>query len=234
MIDAVLWSSSFRFRLLTIDAGLLTFEDFRFGQSIYAVISNPKPAKFKTLREPLYRLKQSSHITVEKRRTTLRMSLDGSMFRILVFAKQSIVTVDVQIDGKAVGQAVRSIDNKNLFVLPWKTSLYNDEKLHRIVVNIRVRESRLNGTNASVRSSCLGLSRSIVNIGSSILSFAVNDQFVRSIVLPSSSSHADSGKTASVSLDLVSRFICCFAERNCFDRVIRWLHSPFGLSSVSK
>lgn len=124
------------------------------------------------------------------------------MFRILVFAKQSIVKVDVQIDGKTIGQAVRSIDNANLFVLPWNTSVYNDEKLHRIVVNIRVRESRLNGPNESVRSSSLGLSRSIVNLGSSILSFGVNDQFVRSIVFPSSFSLADIGKTASVSLSL--------------------------------
>lgn len=124
------------------------------------------------------------------------------MFRILVFAKQSIVKVDVQIDGKTIGQAVRSIDNANLFVLPWNTSVYNDEKLHRIVVNVRVRESRLNGTNESVRSSSLGLSRSIVNLGSSILSFGVNDQFLRSIVFPSSFSLADIGKTASVSLSL--------------------------------
>ncbi len=51
-----------RFRVVTIDAGLLSFEDFRFDQPIYAVISNPKPAKFKTPREPLERLSQSTHI----------------------------------------------------------------------------------------------------------------------------------------------------------------------------
>lgn len=53
---------SIRFRIITIDGGLLSFEDVRFGQSIYAVISNPKAAKFKTPREPLERLSTSTHI----------------------------------------------------------------------------------------------------------------------------------------------------------------------------
>ena len=51
-----------RFRILTIDGGLLSFEDFRFGQPIYAVVSNPKPAKFLTPREPLQRISQSTHV----------------------------------------------------------------------------------------------------------------------------------------------------------------------------
>lgn len=51
-----------RFRLLTIDAGLLSFEDFSYNATIFAVISNPKAAAFKTIREPLQRLKESSHI----------------------------------------------------------------------------------------------------------------------------------------------------------------------------
>jgi hypothetical protein len=47
---------------LTIDAGLLSFEDFQLNQTIYAVISNPKAAKFHTPREPFERLNQSTHI----------------------------------------------------------------------------------------------------------------------------------------------------------------------------
>ena len=62
------------------------------------------------------------------------------MFRILVFAKRPIVTVEVQIDQKRLGQAVRAKGNRNLFVFPWNTSLYADEKLHQIVVTIRVRD----------------------------------------------------------------------------------------------
>jgi hypothetical protein len=56
------WKRNRRFRIVTIDAGLLSFEDVRFNQSIYAVISNPKAAKFYTPREPFYRLNQSTHI----------------------------------------------------------------------------------------------------------------------------------------------------------------------------
>ncbi len=53
---------------MTIDSGLLSFEDFQFSQPpIYAVISNPKAAKFHTPREPLYRLSQSTHIRLLKK-----------------------------------------------------------------------------------------------------------------------------------------------------------------------
>lgn len=53
---------SSRFRILTIDGGLLSFEDYQYGQSIYAVITNPKAAKFVTSREPFHRLIESTHI----------------------------------------------------------------------------------------------------------------------------------------------------------------------------
>jgi len=56
-----------RFRIVTIDSGLLSFEDFRFSQPIYAVISNPKAAIFHTSREPIYRLSQSTHIRLLKK-----------------------------------------------------------------------------------------------------------------------------------------------------------------------
>ncbi|CAF2970293.1 unnamed protein product [Rotaria sp. Silwood2] len=58
------WKVNRKFRIVTIDAGILSFGDFRFGQSIYAVICNPKETKFKTPREPLYRLSQSTHIRI--------------------------------------------------------------------------------------------------------------------------------------------------------------------------
>ncbi|CAF0716595.1 unnamed protein product [Adineta steineri] len=113
------WKSNRRFRIVTIDSGILSFEDFRFNQSIYAVISNPTAAKFKTSREPLYRLSQSTHI------------------RILVFAQLPISKVDITIDKQYMGSAIQSIDNLNLFVLPWNTSFYNDGNLHEIFVKIK-------------------------------------------------------------------------------------------------
>ncbi|CAF3775166.1 unnamed protein product [Rotaria magnacalcarata] len=113
------WKRQRRFRIMTIDSGLLSFEDFRFSQPIYALISNPKAAKFQTPREPFYRLNQSTHI------------------RIVIFSKLSIINVNVSIDEQYVGSAVQSIDNQNLFVLPWNVSLYDDGNLHQIFVGIK-------------------------------------------------------------------------------------------------
>ncbi|CAF4143728.1 unnamed protein product [Rotaria sordida] len=113
------WKDKRRFRILTIDSGLLSFEDFRFSQPIYAIISHPKAAKFLTSREPFYRLNQSTHI------------------RIVIFSKLSIINVNISIDEQYIGSAIQSIDNQNLFIFPWNTSLYNDEKLHKIFVEIK-------------------------------------------------------------------------------------------------
>ncbi|CAF0776147.1 unnamed protein product [Adineta steineri] len=113
------WKDNRRFRLITIDSGILSFEDFRFDQTIYAVISNPKAAKFKTPREPLERLSQSTHI------------------RIVIYSKLPIVDVHVSIDKKFLGYAKPSIDNEHLYVLPWNASFYNDGSLHDLSVEIR-------------------------------------------------------------------------------------------------
>ncbi|CAF1350298.1 unnamed protein product [Rotaria sp. Silwood1] len=113
------WKDKRRFRILTIDSGLLSFEDFRFNQPIYAIISNPKAAKFLTLREPFYRISQSTHI------------------RIVIFSNLSIQNVIISIDEQYIGSAIQSKDNQNLFILPWNTNLYNDENLHKIFVEIK-------------------------------------------------------------------------------------------------
>ncbi|CAF0820817.1 unnamed protein product [Rotaria sordida] len=113
------WKDNRRFRIVTIDSGILSFEDVNFNQPIYAVISNPKAAKFKTPREPLYRLSQSTHI------------------RIVIFSKWSIVNVNISIDSKFFGTAIESIDNENLYVLPWNASFYNDGHLHTLSIEIK-------------------------------------------------------------------------------------------------
>ncbi|CAF0907568.1 unnamed protein product [Didymodactylos carnosus] len=112
------WKDHRRFRLVTIDGGILAFTDFQYDKPIYAAITNPKAAKFKTPREPLYRLKQSTYI------------------RILIFAKHQIIDVRVLIDSKFIGQAKSSIDNPNLFILQWNTSLY-DQGIHEMIVEIK-------------------------------------------------------------------------------------------------
>ncbi|CAF0901873.1 unnamed protein product [Adineta ricciae] len=117
------WKDNRRFRLITLDSGILSFEDFRFDQPIYAVISNPKAAKFKTSREPLSRLSESTHI------------------RIVIFSKFPIVDVRVSIDGKFLGNAVKAIDHESLYVLAWNASLYNDGRLHDLTVEIKDKQN---------------------------------------------------------------------------------------------
>ena len=63
------------------------------------------------------------------------------LFRILIFSKRPLTDVQVSIDGQTVGQASRSPDNANLFILPWNTSVYSDESLHRISVIIQVSDT---------------------------------------------------------------------------------------------
>jgi hypothetical protein len=126
---------------VTIDAGLLSFNDFQFSQPIYAIISNPKSAKFHTPREPFKRLNQSTHIRLLNR-DSIYFEEICFFFRIVIFSKLSIINVNISIDGKYLGSAIQSIDNQNLFVLPWNSSLYADENLHEISVEIQVGRER--------------------------------------------------------------------------------------------
>ena len=47
--------------------------------------------------------------------------------------------VSVSINGKHFGNAIQSDDNRNLYVLPWNASEYDDGHLHRISVEIKVK-----------------------------------------------------------------------------------------------
>jgi hypothetical protein len=79
--------------------------------------------------------------------------------RILAFAVRPIVSVSVSIDGRRSRRARRSTDNDNLFVLPWNASVYLDEQLHEISVNIRVRDTSVRSAN----SCCLTRAQDIGN-----------------------------------------------------------------------
>lgn len=36
-----------------------------------------------------------------------------------------------------MGNAIQSIDNQNLYVLPWNSTLYNDGKLHKLSIEVK-------------------------------------------------------------------------------------------------
>lgn len=59
--------------------------------------------------------------------------------RVVIFNNWPIIDVRISIDSNLLGSAFPSRDNPNLFVLPWNASRYNDGKLHRILVEIKVR-----------------------------------------------------------------------------------------------
>lgn len=74
--------------------------------------------------------------------TKLERQQFPSSNRILVFSKKRIVAVKVSIDSKFLGVARQSNDSSNLFLLEWNPSIYRDEKSHRILVEISVRQNK--------------------------------------------------------------------------------------------
>lgn len=56
--------------------------------------------------------------------------------RIVIFSKNPITEVRISIDSKDLGVAIQSIDNPNLYVLPWNSTVYNDGVLHDLSVKI--------------------------------------------------------------------------------------------------
>lgn len=57
--------------------------------------------------------------------------------RIIIFSKYPITDVRISIDSKYLGNAIKSIDNENLYVFPWNASIYNDNLLHDLLVEIK-------------------------------------------------------------------------------------------------
>lgn len=55
----------------------------------------------------------------------------------MIFSKNPIVEVRVSIDSKDLGVALQSIDNENLYILPWNSTVYNDGSLHDLSVKIQ-------------------------------------------------------------------------------------------------
>lgn len=116
-----------RFRILAFDGGLLSFRDFKFSQSdpnkndLYILITNPKNIQFKALknREPLHRMRTSTHI------------------RVLIFSKNPVLSVKVLIDDVNVGQAKRASPDGPLYSLEWNPYQYKTG-VHKIKVVVEV------------------------------------------------------------------------------------------------
>ncbi|XP_071790567.1 transmembrane protein 62-like [Asterias amurensis] len=108
------WKENRMYRVMAFDHDLLSFVDVKFGTWPVILITNPKRARFLSLRhEPLRKMVHSTHI------------------RFLVHSPDTIASTIVEIDGVVLGSAVHV--RGPLFVIPWDPSEY-PAGLHSIKV----------------------------------------------------------------------------------------------------
>lgn len=106
-----------RYRLATIDHGMLSIIDFSLHSYPFAIITNPKNMLFNNpFRENIELQKQSTHI------------------RILAFSKKVIVKCSISIDDDGWQSCEKKTEN--FFVVPWDPSKYIKDK-HEIKIYIR-------------------------------------------------------------------------------------------------
>lgn len=115
---------------MAFDAGLFSFRDFKMSNkesknNIFVLITNPKSLQFKTKnnREPLHRVKYSTHI------------------RFLVFSKHAVLSAKVFINDISVGKA-RQHNSSELFVLEWNPKLYSNG-VHKINIVVQVNSKKI-------------------------------------------------------------------------------------------
>lgn len=100
------WKHGRMYRLAAIDHSLFSFVDVRHGDWPVILITNPKNALMVMPEaEPIYRIKNSTHI------------------RVLVYSPTAIARATYSIDG---GEWVplHQVSNTSLWVAPWKPELY--------------------------------------------------------------------------------------------------------------
>ncbi|KAJ5068683.1 helicase related [Anaeramoeba ignava] len=112
-------------RIFAMDNDLFSFQDSSTSNKDepIIVITNPKDSRFISQKEPLYKIKESTHIRV-------------LIFHSSTFNPSKISSVSCEIDGKSISSNMQRVDpNKPLFVAPWNPSSYSHGK-HEINVAI--------------------------------------------------------------------------------------------------
>ncbi|XP_059908871.1 transmembrane protein 62 isoform X3 [Gadus macrocephalus] len=115
------WMDNRRYRVLAFDHDLLSFSDLTFQRWPAVLITNPKEAQYLHPREPVGRIRSSTHI------------------RVLAFSDAAISAVEVSVDGEALGPG-RSAGGP-LYVLPWEPTRY-EGGLHTISVRVEDQAGR--------------------------------------------------------------------------------------------
>ncbi|CAL8298865.1 unnamed protein product, partial [Arctogadus glacialis] len=116
------WMDNRRYRVLAFDHDLLSFSDLTFQRWPAVLITNPKEAQYLHPREPVGRIRRSTHI------------------RVLAFSDAAITAVEVSVDGEALGPG-RSAGGGPLYVLPWEPARY-EGGLHTISVRVEDQAGR--------------------------------------------------------------------------------------------
>ncbi|KAJ3443682.1 transmembrane protein [Anaeramoeba flamelloides] len=107
------------YRLVSIDNDIVNFIETDQDDWPKVLPTNPKNALFISKHEPLERIRKSTHI------------------RVLIYehpSNSSIRSVQVEIDGKAIGYMTRPRSDSTypLWVMPWNAHDYESEDLHDI------------------------------------------------------------------------------------------------------
>ncbi|XP_014291575.1 transmembrane protein 62 isoform X2 [Halyomorpha halys] len=116
------WKDNRMFRIAAIDHGLFSFIDVKHNHWPIVLVTNPKHALFKSIREPLDAMATSTHI------------------RLLVFSPEKIISVRIRIDSEPWGNALRV--SGPLYAMAWKPQKYISG-MHNIHIEVLDRSGRL-------------------------------------------------------------------------------------------
>lgn len=100
------------FRIFSVDSGQFSFQDYDINSDNFLLITNPKDSRY---------------IVRGQKAENISFSAKSSHIRMLLFQKKpsNRVRLSVEIDGKHLGFAYRSVDNDSLWLLKWDTALYS-------------------------------------------------------------------------------------------------------------
>lgn len=100
------------------------------------LITNPKDARFSIpTKEPLWRIRQSTHI------------------RFLVFSPTQDLSVQISIDGKLSLTEATFVGNDSnpLWTAPWDPSLYEDRLPHTLTIQVTTRDGKVGKSSSLFR-----------------------------------------------------------------------------------
>lgn len=124
----------FRFRLLAIDHGLLSFIDTRHGDWPLILITNPKHALYTIPnKEPSYAIGSSTHIRyLIGYSFILSYKYKITFSRIIAFSVSKIVNVSIKLD--EMNWELCEHVKGPLYVAKWNSNLFSDG-IHKIQVS---------------------------------------------------------------------------------------------------